>query len=100
MPITATSGTDAVTIAISGRFDFNQNEAFRRSYETQPAGTRFVVDLARVQYVDSSALGMLLLLRRHAGNTKEGVSLINASRDVSRVLEIAKFHQMFTVSPT
>ncbi len=97
MPITATATATAVTIAISGRFDFNQNEAFRRAYESHPAGTHFIVDMARVQYVDSSALGMLLLLRRHAGNTKEGVTLANSSKDVTRVLEIARFHQMFTV---
>lgn len=98
MPITATTSFDSVTIAISGRFDFSQNEAFRRAYEAHAAGTRFIVDMARVQYVDSSALGMLLLLRRHAGNTKEGVSLINSSKDVARVLEIARFNQMFTVT--
>lgn len=98
MPITATAGPDAVTIAISGRFDFNQNEAFRRAYEAHPAGTHFVVDMARVQYVDSSALGMLLLLRKHAGNSKDGVRLLHSSKDVARVLEIARFDQMFTIA--
>ncbi|MDQ8153738.1 MAG: STAS domain-containing protein [Gemmatimonadota bacterium] len=97
MPITSTAGSTGVSILISGRFDFNQNEAFRKAYESHPVGTSFVVDLARVQYVDSSALGMLLLLRKHAGNTREGVTLTNGSKDVMRVLEIARFDQMFRI---
>lgn len=98
MPITTATSTNGVTITISGRFDFQSNAAFRIAYETHPAGTTFVVDLQRVEYLDSSALGMLLLLRKHAGNTQDNVKIVNASRDVMRVLQIARFEQMFRVS--
>lgn len=98
MSVISTSGAAGVTIAITGRFDFSQNDTFRKAYEAHPAGTRFTVDLARVEYLDSSALGMLLLLRKHAGNTTDGVQLLNGSKDVMRVLQIARFDQMFRVS--
>jgi anti-anti-sigma factor len=83
-----------VTIAITGRFDFHVNEEFRRAYASQPVGTAFIVDLSRAEYLDSSALGMLLLLRRHAGDKPEGVRLMGPSADVRRILEIAKFDRL------
>ena len=57
-----------LTIAIQGRFDFGAHQAFRDAYE-RVDGTpkRYQVDLQGTTYLDSSALGMLLLLRDHAG---------------------------------
>jgi anti-anti-sigma factor len=52
------------------------------------------VDLERTTYLDSSALGMLLLLKDQSGD----VRIIKTSPDVRRVLEIANFHRLFDVS--
>lgn len=99
MPVTSTPGSDgrSATLQISGRLDFKSNEEFRRSYEAFPKGTSFTVDLSRVEYLDSSALGMLLLLRRHAGDRPESVRLVNAPATVGRVLQIANFDKMFRI---
>ena len=99
MPIETTGGAagETVTLRVVGRFDFSMNAEFRRAYEAYPAGTPFVVDFARTEYLDSSALGMLLLLRRHAGDTATSVRLLNASATTTRVLAIAKFDQLFRV---
>ncbi|MEL6184454.1 MAG: STAS domain-containing protein, partial [Myxococcota bacterium] len=50
-----------VTIAISGRFDFNAHREFREAVKAVSDGARCVVDLEKATYLDSSALGMLLL---------------------------------------
>jgi anti-anti-sigma factor len=53
-------------IKLSGRFDFNTHREFRGAYEplVGDAETRsVVVDFSNVDYLDSSALGMLLMLR-------------------------------------
>ena len=57
-----------LTIKITGRFDFGKHQEFRDAYE-RVDGTpkRYQVDLQGTTYLDSSALGMLLLLRDHAG---------------------------------
>ena len=99
MPIETTGGAggEPVTLRVVGRFDFSMNAEFRKAYETFPAGTPFVVDFGRTEYLDSSALGMLLLLRRHAGDTPAAVRLTNASPTTTRVLSIARFDQLFRV---
>jgi len=88
-----------LTISIDGRFDFTVHEDFRLAYENAPApATGYVVDLAHAEYVDSSALGMLLLLREHAGRTTTRVSIRNARPHVERVLTVANFHKLFVMA--
>ncbi|GAB0149453.1 MULTISPECIES: STAS domain-containing protein [unclassified Marichromatium] len=85
-----------VTISIEGRFDFSLHKIFRDAYrDLSPTTMRFVVDLGDASYLDSSALGMLLLLREHAGGERAQVRIINAQRDVMRVLKIANFDRLF-----
>ncbi|MBK1642001.1 anti-anti-sigma factor [Chromatium okenii] len=85
-----------VTIAIDGRFDFAQHKAFRDAYrEVDAKQMKFVVDLSGASYLDSSALGMLLLLRDYAGGDATRVTITGCSEDVRRVLKIANFEKLF-----
>jgi anti-anti-sigma factor len=56
-----------------------------------------VVDLQQVQYIDSAALGILLLLRDKAGAQGAKVELANLQGTVKDVLEIANFHKIFSI---
>jgi len=47
--------------------------------------------------VDSSALGMLLVLRDKVGNQQSAIKIINARPDVKKILTIANFDKLFTV---
>ncbi len=97
---TCRSGDGAeLTIAVDGRFDFTVHEDFRLAYEKEPSpDSGYVVDLAHAEYVDSSALGMLLLLREHAGRATKRVAIRNARPHVERVLTIANFHKLFVMA--
>ncbi|HED18009.1 MAG TPA: anti-sigma factor antagonist [Gammaproteobacteria bacterium] len=87
------------TIVVSGRFDFSIHKEFRDTYQsTRGTGMRFEIDLSSVDYMDSSALGMLLLLREHAGGDKADVLLRNPSSTVERILRIANFGKLFEIS--
>ena len=57
-----------VLINISGRFDYKVSQEFRDTYRQVPGqeGVAYYVNLSDASYMDSSALGMLLLLREHA----------------------------------
>ena len=87
-----------LTNKMKGRFDFSQHQEFRGAYERQPGGhDRVVVDLKDTTHLDSSALGMLLLLRDHAGETVE-VEVMNPSSDVRKILAISNFEKLFKIS--
>ena len=98
MALTARTSPDGrvVTIDISGRFDFSVHQDFRQVYE-HPEGmtNQYIIDLKNTEYVDSSALGMLLLLREHAGGDRANVQIVHCRPEVKKILTIANFHQLF-----
>ena len=93
------SGGQELTIVIQGRFDFAAHQEFRNAYErVSTTPQRLVVDLKGTTYLDSSALGMLLLLRDHAGGDSAQISLLNCNPDVRKILAISNFEQLFKIT--
>ncbi|KAA1174779.1 STAS domain-containing protein [Marinobacter salinexigens] len=100
MSIQTRRGEDGETLVISieGRFDFSTHQAFRDAYEHGEPGVRnYIVDLSSTTYLDSSALGMLLLLRDFAGGDSARISIENCNSDVRRILSISNFEQLFAI---
>ncbi|WP_049721809.1 STAS domain-containing protein [Gilvimarinus polysaccharolyticus] len=100
MTVTSMASDDGseLTIVIKGRFDFSVHQDFRGSYETLSSKPeQFILDMTDTAYLDSSALGMLLLLRDYAGGDAAKISIKNASSDVKRILAISNFEQLFTI---
>ena len=100
MQASVTKDSGKATIKLMGRFDFNTHREFRGAYEplVGDADARsVVVDFSAVDYLDSSALGMLLMLRDKAMAAKKTVELINVRGAVRQVLEIANFGKLFPI---
>ena len=88
-----------MTIAIKGRFDFGSHQAFREAYERfYKVPETYIVDLKDATYMDSSALGMLLLLRDHAGGDDAEVRVTNSNSDVRKILAISNFDKLFDIN--
>jgi HptB-dependent secretion and biofilm anti anti-sigma factor len=84
-------------MAIDGRFDFNIHSDFQASYQKLPATTQFIIDLSRTTFIDSSAMGMLLLLREYAGNKSASIYLKNCTSEVRKILSVSSLDKMFVV---
>lgn len=86
-------------ITVDGRFDFSCHQSFRDVYENLPQVPQtIVIDLHNATYLDSSALGMLLLLRDHTGDANTQITLQNVSDDVRKILTISNFNQLFAIN--
>lgn len=85
-----------LTIAIDGRFDFSSHQPFRQAYESEKAN-EYCIDLSNTTYLDSSALGMLLLLRDHAGGEQASIIIKNCNDDVRSIFTISNFDQLFDI---
>ena len=86
-------------IKLQGRFDFNAHREFREVVDKAMEGPakEVMVDLSGVDYLDSSALGMLLMLRDKSKTAAREVSLTNCSGAVKQVLDIANFSKLCIV---
>jgi len=86
-------------ISLTGRFDFNAHREFRETVDqaVKEAPGQIQVDLASVEYLDSSALGMLLMLRDKAKGAGKEVVLANPRGAVKQVIDIANFGKLFSI---
>ncbi len=87
-------------ISLSGRFDFQLHRDFKDSYTSllgNDEARKIVIELGRVDYLDSSALGMLMLLRERALAANKTVELSNPTPVVAQIIEIANFSKLFTI---
>ncbi|GLS27699.1 STAS domain-containing protein [Marinibactrum halimedae] len=86
-------------IEVSGRFDFSSHHDFRKTYEELDSKPEsFLVDMKNATYLDSSALGMLLLLRDYAGGDESNIEITNCSPDIRKILTISNFEQLFAIN--
>lgn len=99
MSITSNLSDDqiTVTIKVAGRFDFSTHQDFVQAYKGYPKGDKcYVVDLGGAEYMDSSAMGMLLQLREYS-RPGANVTLANSNETVRDVLQIANFGKLFII---
>ena len=87
-----------IEVIIQGRFDGNDHTAFREAYKTERSDAEYIINMQQAEYLDSSALGMLMLLREHAGSDAAQVSIINTPDDIKEVLKMSNFETLFTIS--
>ena len=98
MSITTTASDNDVTISIAGRFDFSLHKDFRDAYRDHPPSAKYIIDMSKTEYMDSSALGMLLLLREHAGGDKSNIVISGCQPDIKKILTISNFQKLFEIN--
>lgn len=99
MSVESKSESGVLYIRIRGRFDFSAHKEFREATNRIAEGIKKIeVDLSATDYLDSSALGMLLLLRDKMSGDKNAVTIKGAQAEVKKILEIANFGKLFTLA--
>lgn len=87
-------------LILMGQFDFSAHRDFRQACDEVLGNaqvTEILVDFQCVDYLDSSALGMLLLLKEKASVGGKSLVLVNCRDTVRQVLDIACFGKIFTI---
>lgn len=87
-------------ICLSGRFDYTTHGRFLSQAEGALAQTdrkQLWIDMADVEYIDSSALGMLLMLRDRARKEGKSVALVNVRGYTRDVIDSAQFNRLFDI---
>lgn len=88
------------TFSLRGRFDFSQYSMFKEEQNRvmlQPDIRHIVLDFSGLDYLDSAALGILLVLLDHAKERNQTVTIRNATGVVREILDVAHFDRMFAI---
>jgi len=83
-------------ISISGTLGNDIHKAFREAYEKNSSGS-FIVDLGHANNIDSSGLGMLLLLRDFAGGESSDITIVNCSQTILDIFNVTCFYRLFKI---
>ena len=62
-------------------------------------GPELCVDLGRVNFIDSTGLGMLVGVLKEAREMDGDVRLVNAGREVRRILQVTGLEALFEMRP-
>jgi len=101
MSLTRNESVDGttLTIQIKGKFDFNLVQSFRRAYAQMSEKTvKVIIDLRETVYMDSSALGMLLNMKKTIDNQVKTIEISNCQPQLRKILQISRFDKKFDIS--
>lgn len=88
-----------LTIFIEEKFDFSKVQDFRLAYSEETSSINsLTVNLQKTEYMDSSALGMLLNMHRTMSPQVKSFSLSKCRPQVLKILRIARFDKKFDIS--
>jgi anti-anti-sigma factor len=89
---------DALTISVDGKFDFGSLTEFRQAYSKDHSGvSKYLVDMRATSTMDSSALGMLLNMKKYLNKDDREIRIINCNAALKKILLIARFDKKFTI---
>ena len=91
--------SDARIINVPQRFDFGHHKDFNAQSQAlldDASCKKIIMDFSRTDYLDSSALGMMVLLNKKAKKVNKTISLRGARDNTKDILIMANFNQLFT----
>lgn len=88
----------SLLIELDKTFDFSKVQDFKQAYEgTTGVLETVIVDLRETEYMDSSALGMLLNMQKVLASHVTSFQIINCRPQIQKVLKISRFDKKFEI---
>lgn len=88
---------EAETVAVDGRLDAAQ-AVKAQTFLDQVEG-KCVLDLAKLEYISSAGLGVLLKTHKRLMGSGSGIKLINVSHHIHDIFRYSGFDKLFEIVP-
>lgn len=89
---------DRAQVALPNRFDYGYHKEFQRQcteHVENPAIAAIVFDFSRVEYLDSAALGMMMMWHRRAAAAHKKMMIKGAKGATAQILAMANMQRLF-----
>ena len=86
------------TINLPNKFDYSYHGEFQRQCSVNIDNgsiNEIIFDFSRVEYLDSAALGMMMMWQRRAASAKKKVFIKGAKGTAVQILEMANMQRIF-----
>lgn len=101
MNVTQEKRAESVILHMDGRFDFGSRKTFKDAMDQAcKEGMPVVLNLGQVSFVDSSALGLLVISHQNLKSKKIPFSLLNPQTYVRQVLDLANVAKIIPIYQT
>ena len=101
MNITQEQVDEKTVVYMDGRFDFGARKVFKDAVDRAAGeGSSVVLELEKVTFVDSSALGLLVICHQNFKTKKIPFFLVNPQTYVKQVLDLANIAKMIPIFQT
>jgi len=90
--------SQAAIIILPNRFDYSYHRQFSQEQTANldnAAIKEIVLDFSRVEYLDSSALGMMVMMQKKAVNANKEVCVKGAKGSTAEILNMANMQKLF-----
>ncbi len=90
---------DEAVVVIPEKFDFAYHQKFTASYQKllDSKAPKITLDFSRTQYLDSSALGMMVLLHKKA-KADNIITVVRGAKGTAKaILAIAKIEKLYRI---
>ena len=95
-----TDGTLTMQVT-SAAIDASNCAQLRASLQSTMTGQhKIIIDLSKVNFVDSSGLGVLLSCLRQANDAGQQLVLVGLSESVEALFELVRMHRLFKIYET
>lgn len=87
-------------ISLKGKFSFSDHSEFKNilsAVNSEPAVRQVNLNLKDLEYVDSAALGMMLLLKEGADKNSKKLVLLEVNGQVKKMFEVSRFYEIFDI---
>ncbi len=99
MPISHRAAGDVDVISLSGSFDASEAPAAREEFRRicEKGSGKILIDLAQVQFIDSSGLSVLVSTLKNARNKGGDLALISLTPSVRSIIELTRLHRILDI---
>jgi anti-anti-sigma factor len=100
LQVTAVRHADVLVVAVTGRIDYMNAEEFKSALQPHllncaAGGDQVVLDLARLEYVSSAGLRVLMIAAKDARARKGRLVAVSLQPVVREIFEISRFTLVF-----
>ena len=102
MQFTKAETQGALVVSLTGSFTFKDHHNFRAVLDVMSASTigHCVLDLSKVDFLDSAALGMLLIAEDETTRAHRTLKLRNPSSQITQLFKLSAMDSMFQIERT